>query len=89
MAVKFRGVWLESFYEQGVGHRKISAVLSSTLYRKVQVLDAASQEFDLRIPPCNRFEYLQAISQVIARFVSTSTIDSSFDGRQGLPIKHI
>ena len=59
MAVKFRGVWLESFYEQGVGHRKISAVLSSSLYRKVQILDAASQEFDLRIPPCNRFEHLQ------------------------------
>ncbi|MDH2299785.1 type II toxin-antitoxin system RelE/ParE family toxin [Cobetia sp. 29-18-1] len=51
MAVKFRGVWLESFYEQGVGHRKIPAVLSSSLYRKVQILDAASQEFDLRIAP--------------------------------------
>ncbi|MEP4556111.1 type II toxin-antitoxin system RelE/ParE family toxin [Cobetia amphilecti] len=41
MAVEFRDVWLESFYEQDVGHRKIPAALSSSLYRKLQILDAA------------------------------------------------
>lgn len=59
MAVEFRDVWLESFYEQDVGHRKIPAALSSSLYRKLQILDAASQESDLRIPLGNRFEHLQ------------------------------
>jgi len=41
MAVEFRDVWLESIYEQDVGHRKIPAALSSSLYRKLQILDAA------------------------------------------------
>nr|WP_153635857.1 MULTISPECIES: type II toxin-antitoxin system RelE/ParE family toxin [Cobetia] len=59
MAVEFRDVWLERFYEHDVGHRKIPAALSSSLYRKLQILDAASQESDLRVPPGNRFEHLQ------------------------------
>lgn len=34
-------------------------VLLKPLFRKLQILDAAAQEADLKIPPGNRFEHLQ------------------------------
>tara|TARA_Y100000588_G_scaffold312779_1_gene339588 strand:- start:230 stop:523 length:294 start_codon:yes stop_codon:yes gene_type:complete len=58
MAIEFRDEWLETFYEEDSGHRKIPATIESALYRKLQILDAATQESDLRVPPGNRFEHL-------------------------------
>lgn len=59
MAIEFRDAWLEAFYEQNQGHKKIPATLGSALFRKLQILDAATQAPDLRSPPGNRFEHLQ------------------------------
>lgn len=59
MAVEFRDPWLEVFYEQDQSHKKIPSTIEGALFRKIQVLDAATQESDLRIPPGNRFEHLQ------------------------------
>ena len=59
MAVEFRDTWLEVFYEQDQSHKKIPSTIEAALFRKIQILDAATQESDLRIPPCNRFEHLQ------------------------------
>lgn len=59
MAIEFRDVWLESFYEEDRSHKKIPSTLAPALYRKLQILDAATQELDLRVPPGNRFERLQ------------------------------
>ena len=59
MAVEFRDTWLEAFYENSQGHKKIPRIIENALFRKIQILDAASQESDLRVPPGNRFERLQ------------------------------
>lgn len=59
MAVDFRDAWLERFYEQDKGHRKIPVNIKNALYRKIQILDAANREDDLKVPPGNRFEYLK------------------------------
>jgi len=59
MAIEFRDVWLEGFYEEDQSHKKIPSTIATALYRKLQILDAATQESDLRVPPGNRFEHLQ------------------------------
>ena len=59
MAVEFRDHWLEAFYENDTGHRKIPASLKEALFRKLQILDAAMVEADLKAPPGNRFEHLR------------------------------
>lgn len=58
MSVKFRDKWLGSFYENDRGHRLIPRSIEIALYRKIQILDAAKEEADLRLPPGNRFEHL-------------------------------
>jgi toxin HigB-1 len=59
MAIAFKDEWLEAFYEEDQGHKKIPSTIENSLYRKLQILDAATQESDLRIPPGNCFEHLQ------------------------------
>lgn len=58
MAVEFRDLWLENFYLEDQGHKKIPRAIENALFRKIQILDAAIQENDLRVPPGNRFEHL-------------------------------
>ncbi len=59
MAVKFKEAWLEVFYERDQRHKKIPNTIENALFRKLQILDAATHESDLRIPPGNRFKHLQ------------------------------
>lgn len=59
MAVEFRDKWLEAFYEEDKGHKKIPSTIEGALFRKLVILDAAMEESDLRVPPGNRFEHLQ------------------------------
>ncbi len=59
MAIEFRDSWLEAFYEDDQSYRKIPHTIESALFRKLEILDAATQESDLRIPPGNRFEHLE------------------------------
>lgn len=59
MAVEFKDKWLENFYENDEGSREIPNGIESALFRKLQILDAATQEADLRVPPGNRFEHLR------------------------------
>lgn len=59
MAVEFRDSWLEAFYVEDLSHRKIPGTIAGALFRKLQILDAATDESDLRVPPGNRFEHLQ------------------------------
>ena len=58
MSIEFKDKWLESFYEDDIGSRQIPRLLESSLYRKLEILDAANDESDLRLPPSNRFEHL-------------------------------
>lgn len=59
MALEFRDAWLEAFYEHDTSHRRIPDAIRAVLFRKLQILDAATQESDLAVPLGNRFEYLK------------------------------
>ncbi|WP_432773940.1 type II toxin-antitoxin system RelE/ParE family toxin [Vibrio parahaemolyticus] len=56
--MEFRDSYLEDFYENDVAHRKIPSNLENVLFRKLQMLDAATDYRDLLIPPNNQFEHL-------------------------------
>ncbi len=59
MAIEFRDKWLEAFYEADLSHKSIPSTIEAALYRKLQILDAATREADLRAPPGNHFEHLR------------------------------
>jgi proteic killer suppression protein len=56
--MEFRDQYLEDFYVDDISHRKIPSNLEDTLYRKLGMLDAATDFRDLLAPPNNRFERL-------------------------------
>lgn len=58
MAVEFKDAWLALFYEDDKHHKKIPSAIKTVLFRKIQMLDVAAHEDDLRIPPGNQFEHL-------------------------------
>jgi len=59
MIVSFRDDWLRDFFVKDVRSRKIPADLEDRLFRKVQMIDDATTDRDLRVPPSNRFEKLR------------------------------
>lgn len=61
MKMTFRDEWLEAFWEDPVSKTSsmIPSELRKTLYRKLQMLDAACATCDLRVPPGNRLEKLR------------------------------
>lgn len=59
MALEFKDKWLEQFYEDDKRHRWIPVSIENALFRKLEILDAAQAESDLRVPPGNRFEHLE------------------------------
>lgn len=58
MIVSFRDLWLRDFFIDDVRSRKIPADLESRLFRRLQMIDDAATDQDLRIPPSNHFEKL-------------------------------
>ena len=59
MIVSFRDAWLRDFFVEDVQSKKIPADLDSRLFRKLQMIDDAATDQDLRIPPSNHFEKLR------------------------------
>jgi proteic killer suppression protein len=59
MIGSFRDRWLQEFFELDRSSRKIPSDLAARLFRKLQLLDDAVSEADLRIPPSNRLEKLK------------------------------
>ena len=59
MIRSFRDNWLRDFFVHDRTSRKIPADLVTTLFRKLQIVDDAASEADLRVPPGNRFEKLR------------------------------
>ena len=59
MIVTFRDAWLRTFFENDVRGRKIPPDLESRLFRKLQMIDDATSDQDLRVPPSNHFEKLR------------------------------
>ena len=59
MIVSFRDSWLQDFFVKDTRSKKIPSDLESRLFRKIQMLDDATTDQDLRMPPSNHFEKLQ------------------------------
>jgi proteic killer suppression protein len=58
MVINFRDGWLRAFFVDDVRSRNIPADLGDRLFRKLQMLDDATTDQDLRVPPSNHFEKL-------------------------------
>lgn len=54
----FRDDWLRSFFVGDKRAKRIPADLEQHLFRKLQLIDDASTDADLRAPPSNHFEKL-------------------------------
>jgi len=54
----FRDNWLRDFFLEDIQSKKIPAVIRSRVFRKLQLLDDATCDADLRSPPGNHFEKL-------------------------------
>jgi proteic killer suppression protein len=59
MIESFRDEWLRAFFVEDVRSRKIPADLESRVFRKLQMIDDATTDQDLRVPPSNHFEKLR------------------------------
>jgi plasmid maintenance system killer protein len=71
MIVNFRDDWLRAFFVDDIRSRNIPSDLESRVFRKLQMIDDATTDQDLRVPPSNHFEKLRG-----------KTGRSSFDPRQ-------
>ena len=58
MIAGFRDEWLRHFFVSDTRSRHIPPDLESRLFRKVQMIDDAMTDQDLRVPPSNHFEKL-------------------------------
>jgi toxin HigB-1 len=59
MIASFRDAWLRDFFVRDVRPKRIPADLAARLFRKLQLLDDARTDGDLRAPPSNHFEKLK------------------------------
>ena len=59
MIVSFRDEWLRAFFTEDVKSRHVPSDLEDRLFRKLQMLDDATTDQDLRVPPSNHFEKLR------------------------------
>ena len=55
----FRDRWLRNFYVEDKASKKIPAEVEDRLFRKLQLIDDATCDLDLRSPPSNHFEKLR------------------------------
>ena len=58
MIVCFRDQWLRDFFLEDRLSKRIPATLDRRLFRKLQLIDDAVTDADLRSPPSNHFEKL-------------------------------
>ena len=58
MIESWRDVWLRDFFVGNSRPRQIPADLRDRLFRKLQLLDDATTDADLQVPPSNHFEKL-------------------------------
>lgn len=59
MIVDFRDAWLFAFFVDDVRSRHIPTDIEARLFRKLQMIDDATTDQDLRAPPANHFEILR------------------------------
>lgn len=58
MILSWRDDWLRKFFVEDKRVKRIPADLADRLFTKLQMLDDASEDADLRVPPSNHFEKL-------------------------------
>lgn len=58
MIAGWRDDWLRRFFQDDLHSKRIPADLRDRLFRKLQMLDDAKSDADLRVPPSNHFEQL-------------------------------
>ena len=63
MIVSFRDDWLEQFFCDDRISKQIPANAQDRLFRKLQLMDDATNDLDLRSPPSNHFEKLKGTLQ--------------------------
>jgi toxin HigB-1 len=59
MILGFRDLWLEDFFVRDQRSKKIPPDLDARLFRKLQMLDDATSDADLQVPPSDHFEKLR------------------------------
>lgn len=59
MIAGFRDDWLRAFFVDDIRSRNIPPDLEVCLFRKLQLIDDAVTDQDLRVPPGNHFEKLR------------------------------
>ena len=59
MIVSLRDGWLRNFFVQDIRSRKIPPEIASRVFRKLQMIDDATTDQDLRVPASNHFEKLR------------------------------
>ena len=59
MIESFRDGWLRAFFVEDLRSRNIPSDLEGRLFRKLQMIDDAITDQDLRIAPSNHFEKLR------------------------------
>jgi toxin HigB-1 len=59
MIAGFRDNWLREFFVNDMRPKQLPANLEKVLFRKLQLIDDANEDKDLRVPPGNRFEKLR------------------------------
>jgi proteic killer suppression protein len=59
MIIGFRESWLRAFYVDDMHSRHIPSDIEDRLFRKLQLIDDATSDADLRAPPSNHFEKLR------------------------------
>ena len=59
MIQSFRDRWLREFYLEDKSSKKIPSEIQDRLFRKLQLVDDATSDLDLRSPPSNHFEKLR------------------------------
>jgi proteic killer suppression protein len=59
MILSFRDEWLRVFFVEDIASRNIPSDLEARLFRKLQMIDDAVTDQDLRVPPSNHFEKLR------------------------------
>jgi toxin HigB-1 len=59
MIVGFRDEWLRAFFVNDVRSRNIPPDLEVRLFRELQMIDDATTDQDLRVPPSNHFGKLR------------------------------
>jgi toxin HigB-1 len=59
MIESFRDAWLRAFFVDDVRSKKVPPALESRLFRKLQIIDDATTDQDLPVPPSTHFEKLR------------------------------